>query len=106
MQRHAEKLQRAKEEAALKAMKRLVPNLSPAVWVLALEECSWDVERATVMLNTFQASRGEELVEIEKAFLVCSQDSCLFTSWCSSSACLALSVGTAENIRARGRPGT
>ena len=66
MQIHAEKLQRAKEEAALKAMALLVPDLSPAVWVLALEEVNWDVEEATVLLNTFQAAKRKELAEIQQ----------------------------------------
>ncbi len=66
MQRHAEKLQRAKEEAALKVMRRTVPDLSPMVWVLALEECGWDAERATVLLHTFQSSKRHELGSIQK----------------------------------------
>jgi len=66
MQRHADKLQRAKEEAAIKAMRRLLPNASPSVWVLALEECDWDVEQSTVLINTFTAARASELAEIQE----------------------------------------
>ena len=67
MQRHAEKLQREKETVALKAMKRLLPDLSPILWIYALEECSWDAERATTLLKAFQSARGEELAELHKA---------------------------------------
>lgn len=70
MQRHAEKLQRAKEEAALKVMRKTVPDLSPAVWVLALEECSWDAERATVLLNTFESAKRQELSTIQKVLFL------------------------------------
>ena len=66
MQRHADKLQRAKEEAALKAMKRLLPDMSPAVWVLALEECNWDVEPAVILLNQFTTANGSEILRIQK----------------------------------------
>ncbi len=66
MQQHANKLQRAKEEAALKAMRRLLPDMSPAVWVLALEECNWDVEPAVVMLNTFKSANSAEIMRIQR----------------------------------------
>lgn len=66
MQQHANKLQRAKEEAALKAMRRLLPDMSPAVWVLALEECNWDVEPAVVMLNNFKTAKSSEILRLQK----------------------------------------
>lgn len=80
MQQHANKLQRAKEEAALKAMRRLLPDMSPTVWVLALEECNWDVEPAVVMLNTFKAANSSEILRIQKVGKSLSHRNILY--WC------------------------
>lgn len=80
MQQHANKLQRAKEEAALKAMRRLLPDMSPAVWILALEECNWDVEPAVIMLNTFKVARSDEIHRLEKARLAFLLGQALHTS--------------------------
>ena len=68
MQQHAAKLQRAKEDAALKAMRRLLPDMSPTVWVLALEECNWDVEPAVILLNRFNAAKGKEISQMRKVW--------------------------------------
>ena len=73
MQRHADKLQRAKEEAALKAMRRLLPDMSPGVWILALQECDWDVENATILLNTFKAVKADDLQQIQDVSLYAIQ---------------------------------
>lgn len=65
MARHANKLQKAKEDAALLAIRRLQPDLSPAIWVLALGECDWDPNRASDLMNAFKEAKSKQLSAIQ-----------------------------------------
>lgn len=67
MQKHAEKLQRAKEEAALAKLRAQWPEMSEAVLVLALEDVDWETDRATLLLHRFQSARGAQLDTLAKA---------------------------------------
>lgn len=67
MQKHAEKLQRAKEEAALGKLRAQWPELSEAVLVLALEEVSWETDHATLLLHKFQSALGPKLDALAQA---------------------------------------
>ena len=66
MQKHYDKLQRAKEEAALAAIRRLQPEVSPAIWALALDECNWDADRASSMIAAFKVARVKEVHAIQQ----------------------------------------
>ena len=67
MQKHSEKLQRAKEEAALGKLRAQWPELSEAVLVLALEEVSWETDLATLLLHKFQSALGPKLDALAQA---------------------------------------
>ena len=67
VQKHAEKLQRAKEEAALGKLRAQWPELSEAVLVLALEEVSWETDLATLLLHKFQSALGPKLDALAQA---------------------------------------
>ena len=67
VQKHAEKLQRAKEEAALGKLRAQWPELSEAVLVLALEEVDWETDRATLLLHKFQSALGPKLDALAQA---------------------------------------
>ena len=69
VQKHAEKLQRAKEEAALATLRAQWPEMSEAVLVLALEDADWETDRATLLLHRFQGARGALLDSLAKARL-------------------------------------
>ena len=69
VQKHAEKLQRAKEEAALGKLRAQWPELSEAVLVLALEEVSWETDHATLLLHKFQSALGPKLDALAQARL-------------------------------------
>ncbi|KAK9836123.1 hypothetical protein WJX81_003270 [Elliptochloris bilobata] len=61
VQKHAEKLQRAKEEAALDKLRAQWPEMSEAVLVLALEDADWETDHATLLLHRFQSALGPQL---------------------------------------------
>ena len=71
VQKHAEKMQRAKEEAALGKLRAQWPELSEAVLVLALEEVSWEMDHATLLLHKFQSALGPKLDALAQARRQC-----------------------------------
>ena len=69
MQRHAFKIQTAKEEAAVLAIKVRFSKLSPAVMLLALEETDWEVEQAAKLLDRFQDVKKAQLADLHTVSL-------------------------------------
>ena len=59
VQKHAEKLQRAKEEAALGKLRAQWPELSEAVLVLALEEVSSEARRDSAAAQVSERARSQ-----------------------------------------------
>ena len=66
MQKHAEKLQYAKEQAALAAITGVLPGLSKAVYAVALQQLDWDPTLAAQLLIQFQQAKGQELQEVNQ----------------------------------------
>ena len=66
MEKHYEKQQTEKEHAALASLDALIPQLGKAVKVLALQECSWDVQQTVALLRQFQAANLVKLNQLRK----------------------------------------
>jgi hypothetical protein len=66
IQRHTERLQKEKEAAALSHIREQLPDVSPAVLALALQEVRWEVASAVDLVQRFLRARGLQLAEIQK----------------------------------------
>lgn len=66
VQRHTERLQKEKEEAAVSKIKEELPSVSPAVLALALQEAKWEVPPAVELVQLFLSVRGVQLTELQK----------------------------------------
>ncbi len=66
VQKHAEKLQYAKEQAALAAITGVLPGMSKAVYAVALQELDWDPTLAAQLLLQFQQAKAEQLQDVSK----------------------------------------
>ncbi|KAK9905919.1 hypothetical protein WJX75_008954 [Coccomyxa subellipsoidea] len=67
VQKHTERLQKEKEEAAMSQIKEELPSISPAVLALALQEAQWEVVPAIQLVQMFLNVRGIQLAELQKA---------------------------------------
>ena len=66
VQKHAEKLQYAKEQAALAAITGVLPGMGKAVYANALQELDWDPTLAAKLLLEFQQAKAEQLQDVNK----------------------------------------
>ena len=66
VQKHAAKVQQEKEAKAMEKVGALMPQIGRLVHALALEECSWDVERAVLLLRQFHADNVDKLAGLLK----------------------------------------
>jgi hypothetical protein len=64
--KHADKLQKEKEDRAMGKLRLLLPQLTPATHAVALQECEWDDERALQLLRRFQTAKAEDLEALRK----------------------------------------
>lgn len=67
VEKHREKMQKAKEEAALRAVRAAVPELGPTVCVLALEGAGWEANSALQLLKGFGTDKADELAVLQQA---------------------------------------
>ena len=63
--KHAEKVQKEKEERAMSKLGQLLPHLGAATHAIALQECNWEEDRALAMLRMFAVSKAEELRKVQ-----------------------------------------
>lgn len=70
VQKHTERLQKEKEEAAMSQIKEELPSISPAVLALALQEAQWEVVPAIQLVQMFLNVRGIQLAELQKVRLL------------------------------------
>ena len=66
VQKHAEKLQYVKEQAALAALTDNLPGFGKAVYANALHELDWDQTLAAKLLSEFQQAQAVQLQDIKK----------------------------------------
>ena len=66
VQKHAEKLQYVKEQAALAALTDNLPGLAKAVYAVALQELDWDQTSAAKLLSEFQQAQAVPLQDLKK----------------------------------------
>ena len=66
VQKHAEKLQQEKEERSMSSIKEELPNVSPAVLALALQEARWDVPAAMQLVSIFLQACGSRLEDLKQ----------------------------------------
>ncbi len=66
VQKHTDRLQKEKEEAAMSQIKEELPSVSPAVLALALQEAKWEVKPAVHLVQLFINVKGMELAELQK----------------------------------------
>jgi len=66
VQKHLEKMQADKEAACMEKLAGLMPQLGASVRVLALQESSFDVERAVNLLRQYMADNDEKLKTLQK----------------------------------------
>ena len=59
-------MQRAKEDAAIAKVRAALPETSPAVLLLALEENDWEVEPTLWMLKNFAVVKQRELAVLHE----------------------------------------
>ncbi|CAL5224724.1 g7456 [Coccomyxa viridis] len=70
VQKHAEKLQQEKEERCMSSIKGELPNISPAVLALALQEARWDVPAAMQLVSIFLQACGSHLEDLKQKHFV------------------------------------
>jgi hypothetical protein len=70
VQKHTERLQKDKEEAAMAKLRLALPDVSPAVLALALQEVKWETDQAEHLVQRFLAARGKQLAELQKVLPV------------------------------------
>lgn len=70
MQKHFEKLQQEKEDAAMSKLQSLMPQLGSIVRDLALKEVDWNVDKAALLLRRFQVSNASKLTLLQKVMLM------------------------------------
>lgn len=70
VQKHAEKLQYVKEQAALAALTENLPGFGKAVYASALQELDWDQTLASKLLSEFQQAQALQLQDLKKVSLV------------------------------------
>jgi hypothetical protein len=66
VQKHTERLQKEKEEAAMGKLRLALPDISPAVLALALQEGSWETDKAEQLIQLFLSAKGRQLAELQK----------------------------------------
>ena len=66
MQKHADKLQQEKEENSMASIKGEMPNISPAVLALALQEARWEVPAAIQLVSLFLQGCGIQLEDLKQ----------------------------------------
>lgn len=66
MQKHFEKLQQEKEDAAMSKLQSLMPQLGSIVRDLALKEVDWNVDKAALLLRRFQVSNASKLTLLQR----------------------------------------
>ncbi|GMH39198.1 hypothetical protein BSKO_07096 [Bryopsis sp. KO-2023] len=66
VQKHLEKLQLEKEDAAMSKLHGLMPQLGSIVRDLALKETEWCVEKAALLLRRFQVANASKLSQLHK----------------------------------------
>lgn len=76
VQKHAEKLQYAKEQSALAALTGVLPGLGKAVYAIALQELDWDPTLAAQLLLQFQQAKANEWQDVKKVCLAPCYYSC------------------------------
>lgn len=66
VQQHAERMAQEKEQNALQKLAVLLPQLGFFARLMALQETSWDVDRALTLLRRFVAENDLQLKAIHK----------------------------------------
>lgn len=66
VQKHTERLQKEKEEAAMSQIKVELPSVSPAVLALALQEANWEVVPAVQLVQLFISVQGVQVAKLQK----------------------------------------
>jgi hypothetical protein len=66
VQKHREKVQQEKEDAAVEKLASLMPQMGGMVRALALTKTNWDVESALSMLRQFQVACLDKLNAVTK----------------------------------------
>jgi hypothetical protein len=59
-------MQQEQEAKAMEKIGALMPQIGRLVHALALKECSWDVERAILLLRQFHADNADKLAALLK----------------------------------------
>ena len=65
VQKHTDRLQKEKEEAALHQIRDELPSVSPAVLVLALQETKWEVGSAVQLVQLFISVQGVQMAKLQ-----------------------------------------
>ncbi len=71
VQKHTDRLQKEREEAAMSQIKLELPSVSPAVLALALQETKWEVGPAVQLVQLFVSVQGVQLANLQKVRLTC-----------------------------------
>ncbi len=66
VQKHREKMQAEKENAALEKISALMPQLGTSLHIAALKEADFEVEPAVAMLRRFHTDHEEQLKALHK----------------------------------------
>lgn len=80
VQKHAEKLQYVKEQAALAALTENLPGFGKAVYANALQEFDWDQTSAAQLLSEFQQAQAVRLQDLKVVSLMTDQMPCAYPS--------------------------
>lgn len=66
VQKHTEKLQREKEDAAFKNLSASFPDLGKTVLAHALQECNWEADQALKLLERFHSAAADILENLKQ----------------------------------------
>lgn len=68
MEKHFQKLQEEKEEAAQMKLQGLMPQFGQKVRTAVLKEMDWIPEKAALMLRRFHVANASKLVQLHKVY--------------------------------------